>query len=148
MWERENHVSCRKPRFGGWRLWKQVKVMQIPMPKAKFVSQNIWLRGNDFDVKTVNCWSRRPEVNCFLIKFNRLLFTFFIVSYRNFFPLFVCFNKLWQLATPHARVNTRVREARNSFQNDVTRFVFFLFVFLFAFCFCFFAGERSRALAL
>ena len=28
----------------------------------------------------------------FLVKFNCLLFTFFTVSYRNFFPLFVCFD--------------------------------------------------------
>ena len=38
---------------------------------------------------------------------------------------FVCFDRLWQLATTHACDNTRVREARNSRQNDVTWFDFF-----------------------
>ena len=31
---RENPVSCRKPRFRGQRVWKQVKVIQIPMTKV------------------------------------------------------------------------------------------------------------------
>ena len=35
--------------------------------------------------------------------FTLLYFTF---SYRNFFPLFVCFDTLWQLATTHGRDNT------------------------------------------
>ena len=45
------------------------------------------------------------------------LFTF---SFRNFFPLFVCFEILWQLATTHARDNTRDRDANSTRQNDVT----------------------------
>ena len=45
------------------------------------------------------------------------LFTF---SYRYFFPLFVCFDILWQLATTHERDNTRDRDANSSRQNDFT----------------------------
>ena len=41
-------------------------------------------------------------------------------SYRNFFPLFVCFDILWQLATIHKRDNTCGRNANRSHQNDVT----------------------------
>ena len=70
-----------------------------------------------------------------LIKFNCLLFTFFTVSYLNIYPLFLCFDKFWQLETTHARDNTRVREARILRQNDLTWFDFF-------------AGETSKALAL
>ena len=40
----------------------------------------------------------------------------FTFSYRIFFPLFVCFDILWQLATTHARD----RDANSSRQNDVT----------------------------
>ena len=43
--------------------------------------------------------------------FTLLYFTF---SYRNFFPLFVCFDTLWQLATTHARDNTRDSYANSS----------------------------------
>ena len=60
-------------------------------------------------------------------------FVYFLLS--DFFPLSVCFDILWQLATTHARDNTRYRDANSSRQNDVT--------------WCdFFAGETSRALAL
>ena len=48
---------------------------------------------------------------------NISLFTF---SFRNSFPLFVCFDILWQLATTNARDNTRDRDANSSRQNDVT----------------------------
>ena len=41
-------------------------------------------------------------------------------SYRYFFPLFVCFDILWQLATTHERDNTRDRDANSSRQNDFT----------------------------
>ena len=51
---------------------------------------------------------------------NILLFTLFSFSYRTFCPLFVCFDILWQLATTHARDNTRDREANSLRQNDVT----------------------------
>ena len=60
------------------------------------------------------------------------LFTF---SYRNFFPLFVCFDILWQLPTTHTRDHTRDRNANSSRQNDVT--------------WCdFFTGKTCLALAL
>ena len=51
---------------------------------------------------------------------NILLFNLFTFSYRNFFPLFVCFDILWQLATTPARDNTRDRDANSSRKNDVT----------------------------
>ena len=60
-------------------------------------------------------------------------FAYFLLS--EFFPLFVCFDILWQLATTHERDNTRDRDANSSRQNDFT--------------WCdFFAGETSRAPAL
>ena len=68
---------------------------------------------------------------------NILLFTLFTFSYRNFFPLFVCFDILWQLATTtHASDNTRDRDANDSPQNDVTGCDFLQL------------GETSLALAL
>ena len=45
------------------------------------------------------------------------LFTF---SSWNFFPLFVSFGILWQLATTHARDNKCHRDAKSSRQNGVT----------------------------
>ena len=45
-------------------------------------------------------------------------FISFLLS--EFFPLFVCFDILWQLATRHAHDNTRDRDANTSRQNDVT----------------------------
>ena len=45
-------------------------------------------------------------------------FISFLLS--EFFPLFVCFDILWQLATRHAHNNTRDRDANTSRQNDVT----------------------------
>ena len=45
-------------------------------------------------------------------------FTYFLLS--EFFPLFVCFDILWQLATTHERDNTRNRDANSSRQNDFT----------------------------
>ena len=46
----------------------------------------------------------RPQF-CSLPVLNIPLFTLFTFSYRNFFPLFVCFDILWQLATTHARTH-------------------------------------------
>ena len=132
MWKRK---SCFvwKATFSGRRVWKKVKVIQIPMTKADLFL-NIWLRSNNIDVKPVNTASLYADregrksfqqhetwFQFFKIEFNCLLFTFFTVSYRNFFPLFVCFNKLLEFPTTHTCDNTRVREARNSRQNDVTR---------------------------
>ena len=45
-------------------------------------------------------------------------FTYFLLS--EFFPLFVCFDILWQLATTHERDNTRDRDANSSRQNNFT----------------------------
>ena len=45
-------------------------------------------------------------------------FAYFLLS--EFFPLFVCFDILWQLATTHERDNTRDRDANSSRQNDFT----------------------------
>ena len=45
-------------------------------------------------------------------------FIYFVLS--EFFPLFVCFNKLWQLATIHAHDNTRDRDVNTLRQDDVT----------------------------
>ena len=45
-------------------------------------------------------------------------FVYFLLS--EFFPLFVCFDILWQLATTHERDNTRNRDANSSRQNDFT----------------------------
>ena len=45
-------------------------------------------------------------------------FVYFLLS--EFFPLFVCFDILWQLATTHERDNTRDRDANSSRQNDFT----------------------------
>ena len=45
-------------------------------------------------------------------------FVYFLLS--DFFPLFVCFDILWQLATTHERDNTRDRDANSSRQNDFT----------------------------
>ena len=45
-------------------------------------------------------------------------FIYFLLS--EFFPLFVCFDKLWQLATIHAHDNTRDRDVNTLRQNDVT----------------------------
>ena len=45
-------------------------------------------------------------------------FVYFLLS--DFFPLSVCFDILWQLATTHARDNTRDRDANSSRKNDVT----------------------------
>jgi len=49
-------------------------------------------------------------------------FIYFIYTfpYPNFFPLFVCFDILWQLMMIHAHDNTRDRNANTSCQNDVT----------------------------
>ena len=57
---------------------------------------------------------------CFVLNIPLLTF-----SYRNFFPLFVCFDILWQLATTHERDNTRDRDANSSRQNDFTWCGFF-----------------------
>ena len=54
---------------------------------------------------------------CSFFVLNIPLFTF---SFPNSFPLFVCFDILWQLATTHARDNTRDRDANSSSQNGVT----------------------------
>ena len=59
-------------------------------------------------------------VHCPFFVLNVLFFILFTFSYRNFFPLFVCFDILWQLATAQARDNTRDRDANSSRQNDVT----------------------------
>ena len=139
MWKRKScSSSCRKPRFRGRRVWKQVKVIQVPMTKADLFLRIFDFAANNFDVKPGNTASlyadhegrksSKPHetwIEFFLNKFNCLLFTFFTVSYLNFYPLFVCFDKLWQLETTRARDNTRVREARNSRQNDLTWFDFF-----------------------
>ena len=70
----------------------------------------------------------------FCIEHSFIYFIYFRLS-QFFLPLFVCFDILWQLATTHARDNTRDWDANSSRQNDVT--------------WCdFFAGETSRALAL
>ena len=45
-------------------------------------------------------------------------FIYFLSS--EFFPLFVCFDKLWQLATIYAHDNTRDRDVNTLRQNDVT----------------------------
>ena len=66
-------------------------------------------------MNTANLYADREGRKCskphetwlefFLIKFNCLLFTFFTVSYLNFYPLFVCFDKLSKL-----RDDTRTRQ--------------------------------------
>ena len=45
-------------------------------------------------------------------------FIYFLLS--EFFPLFVCFDKLWQLAKIHAHDNTCDRNVNTLRQNDVT----------------------------
>ena len=50
-------------------------------------------------------------------------FTYFLSS-EFFFPLFVCFNILWRLATIHALDDTLDRDANCSRQNDVTWWIF------------------------
>ena len=45
-------------------------------------------------------------------------FIYFLLS--KFFPLFVCFDILWQLAMIHAHDNTRGRDINTLHQNDVT----------------------------
>ena len=47
-------------------------------------------------------------------------FLYLLSLFGIFSTLFVCFDILWQLATTHARDNTRDRDANSSRQNDVT----------------------------
>ena len=57
------------------------------------------------------------------------LFTLLTFSYRNFFPLFVCFEILWQLATTHA-TGTQIVHAKMTSLDAI------------------FVGETGRALTL
>ena len=47
---RENPVSCRKPRFAGEKFESKWRLYRFPWLN-RFVSQNIWLGSNNFDVK-------------------------------------------------------------------------------------------------
>ena len=68
----------------------------------------------------------------FCIEHSFIYFIYFLLS--EFFPLFVCFDILWQLATVQARDSTRDRDANSSRKwRHLVRF---------------FAGETSWALAL
>ena len=123
MWKRK---SCFvwKARFSGRRVWKQVKVIKIPMSKADLLLK-IWLRSNNFEVKPVNTaslYADREGRKSF--KQHETWFEFFksnliaccLHSLRSLIGIFSRYLFVWQLATTHARV----REARNSRQNDVT----------------------------
>ena len=46
--------------------------------------------------------------------------SFIYIVLSEFFPLFVCFNKLWQLATIHAHDNACDRDVNTLRQDDVT----------------------------
>ena len=96
---------------------------------------------NDSYVLELHLWRARPETSgdwthkyhqsrrhfCSLPVFCTehffIHFTYFLSS-EFFFPLFVCFNILWRLATIHALDDTLDRDANCSRQNDVTWWIF------------------------
>ena len=74
-----------------------------------------------------NVWRLNSQISQdgTFVHYRFLYWTFFYLIYLLslmgiFFPLFVCFDILWQLATTHARDNTRDRDANSSRKNDVT----------------------------
>ena len=94
---------------------------------------------NDSYVLELHWWRARPETSgdwthkyhqtalLFITRF--LYWTFLYLLYLLsligiFFPLFVCFNIPWRLATTHARDDTLDTDANCSRQNDVTWWIF------------------------
>ena len=72
-----------------------------------------------------NFWRRNSQISqhgnfvhypFFVLNIPLFTLLYFTFSYRNFFPLFVCFDILWQLATTHARDNTRTRTRQHTRQ--------------------------------
>ena len=75
---RENPVSCKEPVFRGRRVWKQVKVVQIPMTKA-----DLFLRIFEAIPGTLKrpslrplstCWRMRDSTVCYSIYFAKMSF--------------------------------------------------------------------------
>ena len=74
-----------------------------------------------------NVWRLNSQISQdgTFVHYRFLYWTFFYLIYLLsligiFFLLFVCFDILWQVATTHARDNTRDRDANSSRKNDVT----------------------------
>ena len=94
---------------------------------------------NDSYVLELHLWRARPETSgdwthkyhqtalLFITGFLywTFLYSLYLLSLIGiFFPLFVCFNILWRLATIHALDDTLDRDANCSRQNDVTWWIF------------------------
>ena len=107
--------------FLSWCMQALQRFLCIWTPLMKGPARNVWRLNTQTS-------QEGTFVHYPFFVLNIPLFTLFSFSYRNFFPLFICFDILWRLVTTHA-TGTQIVRAK---WRHLMRF---------------FAGKTSRALA-